>query len=75
MNPLRLMLFDRTCRGGRVMPGLSHAWSVGGVLYNKLGRIDAWHGVSSWAGGLDWLVDVSAKRPVIDNPMCPPALI
>lgn len=66
MNPLRLMLFDRTCRGGRVMPGLSHAWSVGGVLYNKLGRIDAWHGVSSWAGGLDWLVDVSAKRPIAE---------
>jgi hypothetical protein len=60
------MLFDRTCRGGRVTPGLSHAWSVGGVLYNRLGRIDAWHGVSSWAAGLDWLLERSADRPIAE---------
>ncbi len=56
---LKLMLYDRTCRGGRVMPGLSHAWSVGGMLYKRLHRIDAWYGAASWAEGLDWLLDAS----------------
>ncbi len=46
------------------MPGLSHAWSAGGVLYHRLGRIDAWHGAASWAEGLDWLIEASARRPI-----------
>lgn len=58
------MFYDRTCRGGRLTPGLSHAWRVGGVLYGKLGRIDAWHGVGSWAEGLDWLLEASTHRPI-----------
>jgi hypothetical protein len=49
------MLFDRTCRGDWLTPGLSHAWSVGGRLYQRLGRIDAWYGAATWAEGLDWL--------------------
>ena len=49
------MLFDRTCRGGRLTPGLSHAWAAGGRLYHRLGRIDAWYGAATWAEGLEWL--------------------
>jgi len=64
--PLRLMLYDRTCRGRGPLPGLSHAWSIGGVLYNALGRLDAWHGVASWAEGLDWLLDRSAGRSIAE---------
>ena len=63
-EPLRLMLYDRSCRGRGVVPGLSHAWSVGGVLYRALGRIDACHGVWSWAEGLDWLCDAARDRPI-----------
>ncbi len=59
---LRVMLYDRTCRGRGPIPGLSHAWSVGGVLYRGLGRIDAWKGVASWAEGLAWLA--ALPRPI-----------
>lgn len=65
-DPLRLMIYDRTCRGRGPVPGLSHAWSVGGVLYKQLGRIDAWHGAASWAEALDWLVAASAHRPITE---------
>ena len=65
-EPLRLMLYDRTCRGRGPLPGLSHAWSAGGILYGALRRIDAWHGVSSWAEGLDWLVEKSANRRIAE---------
>lgn len=64
-RPLRLMLFDRSCRGRGLAPGLSHAWSAGGVLYRALGRIDACYGARSWAEGLDWLLDVSRERPIV----------
>ena len=63
-RPLRLMLFDRSCRGRGVSPGLSHAWSAGGALYRALGRIDGYFGAGSWAEGLDWLLDVSRDRPI-----------
>jgi hypothetical protein len=62
MRPLRVMFYDRTCRGRGVRPGLSHAWSAGGLLYKALGRIDLWHGVASWAEALDWLEKVSGDR-------------
>lgn len=61
---LRLMLYDRTCRGRGPIPGLSHAWSAGGVLYKRLGRIDAWYGAASWAEGLDWLL--GAEEPIAE---------
>jgi hypothetical protein len=65
-EPLRVMLYDRSCRGRGVAPGLSHAWAFGGVLYRALGRIDAWHGVWSWADGLDWLCEVARERPIAE---------
>lgn len=53
---MRVMLFDRTCTRFRSFPvGLTHSWLVGGRLYRTLGRFDAFHGVSSWSEGLDWL--------------------
>jgi hypothetical protein len=64
--PLRLMLYDRMCRGPGLSLGLSHAWSAGGVLYNILGRLDAWHGAATWAEGLDWLLEVSEDRPIAE---------
>ena len=47
---MRLLVFDRTC------PRLSLAWRTGARLYRRLGRIDAAHGVASWAEALDWVV-------------------
>lgn len=65
-EPLRLMLYDRSCRGRGVVPGLSHAWAFGGALYRALGRIDAWYGAWSWAEGLDWLRDAARTRPIAE---------
>jgi hypothetical protein len=66
MRPLRLMLYDRSCRGRGLGLGLSHAWAAGGALYRALGRIDAWYGAWSWAEGLDWLLEVGGERPVAE---------
>lgn len=64
--PLRLMFYDRTCRGRRALPGLSHAWGAGGLLYRALGRIDAWRGVSSWDEAFAWLTTFGAGRPIAE---------
>lgn len=62
---LRLMVYDRTCRGaGWPRIGLSHAWRAGASLYSGLGRLDRWRGVSSWQEALAWLVSVDEPRPV-----------
>jgi len=54
-RPLRLMLFDRTCRGFGPLPGLTASWKLGSGLYKALGRLDASKGVASWEEGLAWL--------------------
>lgn len=65
-KPLRLLVFDRTCRGKPLRPGLSHAWSAGQHLYRGLGRIDASRGVASWAEALDWLGSVDPGTPIAE---------
>lgn len=63
---LRLMIYDRTCTGGRIAPGLSRAWWLGGHLYRGLRRFDGWLGASSWAEALDWLGAVGGAAPVAE---------
>lgn len=63
---LRVMLYDRSCRGRGLLPGLSHAWGGGGVVFRALGRFDAIHGAGSWAAGLDWLLAASARQPIAE---------
>jgi hypothetical protein len=65
-EPLRLMLFDRTCTGRRMRPGLSHAWWAGGHLYRGMRRFHAWHGVDDWESGLKWLAAVRPERPIAE---------
>lgn len=48
------------------MPGLSHAWAGGRVLYRALGRLDAGHGAASWADALDWLATFQPQRPIAE---------
>ena len=43
------MVYDRTCRGRALLPGLTHAWWTGGVLYRGLRRFDAWYGARTWS--------------------------
>ena len=62
---LRLMIYDRSCRGFPVLPGLSHAWWAGAQLYRSLGRLHAYRGVDTWEQALEWLVGPHAIRPVL----------
>jgi hypothetical protein len=66
-QPLRLMIFDRTCTGKRMRPGLSHAWGSGGALYGTLlRRLDMWQGARSWAEALGWLARAGGDRPIAE---------
>lgn len=64
MKPLRLMVFDKTCRDEARFVGLSSAWSAGAVLYKALGRLDAAHGVASWDEAFEWLATFEPARPI-----------
>ena len=64
MKPLRLLVYDRTCRGTGPHLGLSHAWSSGALLYRALDRLDAAHGASSWQEALDWLAGVEPAQRI-----------
>ena len=50
---MRLLVYDKTCvrERGRISP----IWSLGARFYERLGRIDAATGVSSWSEAFDWL--------------------
>ncbi len=63
-RPLRLMVYDRTCTGRRGLPGLSHAWVSGALLYRGLRRFDATLGVTSWAEALEWLATYGDDAPI-----------
>jgi hypothetical protein len=59
-RPLRVMIYDRSCRGFGPLPGLTHSWAAGAWLYRLLGRLDRWRGVDSWAEALGWLAGLDA---------------
>ncbi len=63
-EPLRLMVFDRTCAGRRGLPGLSRAWLTGGLLYRGLRRLHATRGVSSWSEALEWIATHERSRSI-----------
>lgn len=58
------MVYDRTCTGRPLLPGLSHAWGSGAWLYRMLGRFDAHFGAATWAEALGWLAEVQAGRTI-----------
>lgn len=66
MKPLRLMVYDKTCRDEARFVGLSSAWSAGALLYRALGRLDAAHAVASWDEAFDWLATYEPSRPVAE---------
>lgn len=63
---LRLMIYDRTCRGGPALPGLAQAWWTGGHLYRGLGRIDRFAGFAEWGDALRWVAEVEPERPIAE---------
>ncbi len=58
------MVYDRTCVGRPLLPGLSHAWGTGAWLYRALGRFDAHYGARDWGDALGWLGQVDTSRPI-----------
>jgi hypothetical protein len=64
MTPLRLLVFDRTCRGPGLRRRLSSAWAAGSVLYRALRRVDASFAASGWEEALGWLTSYEPDRPV-----------
>lgn len=63
---LRLMIYDRSCRGRPALPGLSHAWWAGAKLYRSLGRLHAHRGVGSWEEALEWLAEHRPSEPLAE---------
>jgi len=60
------MIYDATCTGRGLLPGLTHSWIAGALLYKGLGRLDASRGVRSWEEGLAWLADHELERPIAE---------
>ena len=61
-EPLRLMVYDRTCKSRGV--GLSTVWGAGAGVYRGLGRHHASKGVESWAEALAWIANYSPDRRI-----------
>ena len=65
MQPLRLVIYDRTWAGRRwLQTGLTSSWIAGVGLYRALGRIDAAFGATSWEDALAWLASVEPTRRI-----------
>jgi hypothetical protein len=61
MLPLRLLIYDRTCRGTG-LPGLSTAWAAGARLYRARGLLDAHYAAASWGDALRFLATEQPER-------------
>jgi len=66
MSGLRLMVYDRTCRGRPGLLGLSHIWQSGSWLYRGLDRIDGCLGVETWPEAFDWLMSYRSDQPIAE---------
>lgn len=66
VRPLRLLVYDRTCRGHGPLPGLSHAWWTGRWFYRALGRLDGALAADSWQQALEWLASTGADAPIAE---------
>ena len=63
-EPLRIMIYDDTCRGDSGPIGLTHSWIAGALLYGAMGRFDASRGFSCWADALAWIAEFEPDREV-----------
>lgn len=64
MQPLKLLIYDRTCQGRFGLPGLSAAWRSGSYWYRARGWLDACYGAESWPEALHFLANYELGRPV-----------
>jgi len=66
MLPLRLLVYDRTCKGQHGLPGLSAAWAAGAWLYRGRGLLHAHYGAASWSDALHFLATEQPERPIAE---------
>jgi hypothetical protein len=59
MQPLRLLIYDRTCRGRF---GLSTAWWAGARLYRSLGLLDGFFAAGSFSEALRFVAEYEPGR-------------
>jgi hypothetical protein len=64
MQPLRLLIYDRTCDGRHGLPGLSAAWRGGALLYRARGLLDGVCAAASWQEAFGFLHEQSAERAI-----------
>lgn len=62
LSPLRLVVYDRTCGGRGLGPGLSHSWIAGAHLYRLRNLVDVSFGAADWTEALMWLAAVQPER-------------
>ncbi|MBA2660684.1 MAG: hypothetical protein H0U74_00190 [Bradymonadaceae bacterium] len=58
------MIYDDTCRGRGLRPGLTHSWVSGALMYRALGWLDLAQGATSWEQALGWLASVEPTREI-----------
>jgi len=58
------MVFDRTCRGPGIVPGLSTVWGAGARLYRARGALEATFGALSWDEALSFIAGFEPERPI-----------
>jgi hypothetical protein len=59
---LRVLIYDATSKQGEGL--LRSAWASGARLYRALGRVDAYHGATSWGDALTWLARYRLGEPI-----------
>ena len=59
---LRLLIYDCTEKSGE--RALRAAWATGARVYRALGRVDAFHGATSWSDALAWLASHRAGEEI-----------
>ena len=64
LPPLRLLVYDNTCRGKRFGVGLTHSWWLGASFYTHLKRFDAVCAAHDWAEALAFLTTFEAHRAI-----------
>lgn len=63
---LRLMVYDRTCKGELAPVGMSTLWGAGSRLYRRLDRLDGTFGATSWDDAFRWLATFEPSRPIAE---------
>ena len=65
-EPLKLMIYDDTCRGQDGRTPLTYSWMAGHAFYKALSRLDHARGARSWEEALRWLSEIEPDRTIAE---------